>query len=219
LTITEMVGVNDPLYMYLVVRRGALTSLARGCELAGAAAVACVRSFAHDERFAGDMAAWRQRSGKVTLRARGGQWSQLLAADAHVLAGDVDGEAVAGLPPRRRSARGELLGRMQAMTSPLALVPLDLRPQVGHMTYVVNPEVEMSSGKTLAQAAHAAVMAADSGDFEEWVAAGCPATVVRPTPEQFRRLRGSEKLAARVVDAGLTEVLAGTVTVLAHFDD
>ena len=86
------------------------------------------------------------------------------------------------------------------------------------MTYVVNPEVEMSSGKTLAQAAHAAVMAADSG-FEEWVTAGYPATVVRPTREQCRRLRGSDKLAARVVDAGLAEVLAGTVTVQVHFND
>jgi peptidyl-tRNA hydrolase len=205
--------------MYLVIRRGAVTSLARGCELAGAAAVACVRGFAHDERFAGDMAAWTQRSGKVTLRAPRGKWSQLLAEEAHVLAGALDGEAVAGLPPRRRSSRSVLLGRMQAMTSPLALAPPGVRPQAGHMTYVVNPEVEMSSGKTLAQVAHAAVMAADSGEFEEWVAADCPATVVRPTPEQFRRLCASPKLAATVVDAGLTEVLAGTVTVLAHFNN
>jgi hypothetical protein len=87
MTITGTVGADDPLYMYLVVRRGAVISLARGCELAGAAAVAGVRSFAHDERFAGDMAAWRQRSGKVTLCARREQWSQLLAAEALVHAG------------------------------------------------------------------------------------------------------------------------------------
>lgn len=98
--------VDDPLRMYLVIPRAAVTSLDRGCELADAAAVACVRRFAHDERFAADLAAWRQRPGKVTLRARRGQWSQLLAGEAHVLAGNSNGEAIAGLPPRRRSALG-----------------------------------------------------------------------------------------------------------------
>ena len=76
--------------MLLVVRRGAIATLARGAELAGAAAVACVRTFAADERFAEDVAAWRRRPGKVTLRARGGQWPQLLAEAPHVLAGDPD---------------------------------------------------------------------------------------------------------------------------------
>jgi hypothetical protein len=36
----------------------------------------------------------------------------------------------------------------------------------------------MSSGKTLAQIAHAAVMASDTGVLEDWVEAGCPARVV-----------------------------------------
>jgi hypothetical protein len=35
--------VDDPLRMYLVVRRGAVTDIDRGGELAGAAAVACLR--------------------------------------------------------------------------------------------------------------------------------------------------------------------------------
>ena len=86
------------------------------------------------------------------------------------------------------------------------------------MTYVLNPRLEMSSGKTLAQVAHAAVMAADSGSLEGWVAAGCPARVVVGGAERFRTLCEDEAaagLAARVVDAGLTEVAPGTVTVLA----
>src|SRR4051812_42586567 len=90
---------HDPLRLYLVVRRGALTTLARGGELAGPAAVACVRMATADERFAGDLEAWRPRPGKVTLRARGGQWPQLLREHPHVLAGDPGGEAVAALPP------------------------------------------------------------------------------------------------------------------------
>jgi peptidyl-tRNA hydrolase len=197
---------DDPLRMYLVVRRGAVTSIAEGGVLAGAAAVACVRAFAGDE----DLRAWRRRPGKVTLRARGGQWDAVLE-EPHVLAGD----AVAALPPRRRSARGPVLERMQAMTSALEPPPDEVFPDPGLVTYVLNPALEMSSGKTLAQIAHAAVMAADRPALAPWVEAGCPAQVVMPPRALFKRLCDAGDLAAKVVDAGLTEVAPGTVTVLA----
>ena len=202
-----MEPVADPLRMYLVVRRGAVTTLADAGTLAGAAAVACVRAFADDP----DLEAWRPRPGKVTLRARGGQWDEALATLPHVLAGD----AVLAVPPRRRSERGPLLERLQAMTTALEPLPEALPAAPGAVTYLVNPALEMSSGKTLAQIAHAAVMAADSGALEDWVAAGCPALVVRPPAEVFARRCRDAGLAARVVDAGLTEVAPGTVTVLA----
>src|SRR5919107_5044193 len=127
--------------MFLVVRRGAIATVARGGELAGAAAVRCVRAFAADERFAGALDAWRERPGKVTLRARGGQWDQVLADEPHALAGDPDGEAVVALPPRRRSERGPLLERMQALTSALEPPPdrVDPDPDRERVTYLVNP--------------------------------------------------------------------------------
>ena len=206
---------SDPLRMYLVVRRGAIATIARGGELAGAAAVRCVREFGDDERFGADLAAWRRRPGKVTLRARGGQWPQVLAEEPHVLAGDADGEAVVALPPRRRSARGALLERLQAMTTALEPLPERTEAAPGHVLYLVNPRLTMSSGKTLAQIAHAAVAAADTGALEDWVAAGCPARVAAPSQAAFDALCRSDALAARVVDAGLTEVPPGTVTALA----
>jgi hypothetical protein len=196
--------------MYLVVRRGAIAGIARGGELAGAAAVRCVRSFADDPR----VAEWRPRPGKVTLRARGGQWPRALE-EPHAIAGDPDGESVIALPPRRRSERGELLEQMQAMTSSLEPAPEEADPSAGGLIYMINPSLEMSSGKTLAQVAHAAVMAADTGELEGWVAAGCPGQVVAPPRSRFDELCESPDLAARVVDAGLTEVAPGTVTVLA----
>jgi len=208
--------VDDPFRLFLVVRRNALTTLARGGELAGAAAVDCVRTFAGDERFAEDIAAWRQRPGKVALRARPAQWREMLADEPHVVAGDPEGESVAALPPRRRSERGPLLERMQAMTSALEPLPHTVEPDAARVTYVVNPRLEMSSGKTLAQIAHAAVMAADTEALEDWVAAGCPAQVAAPAARRdFDALCGSDRLAAKVVDGGLTEVAPGTVTVLA----
>jgi peptidyl-tRNA hydrolase len=107
---------------------------------------------------------------------------------------------------------------MQAMTSELASPPSEPDPGDGRadaLTYLVNPTIEMSSGKTLAQIAHAAVMAADSGDLEDWVEGGCPGRVLAPPPGRFAELCDSPTLAARVEDAGLTEVPPGTVTVLA----
>jgi hypothetical protein len=198
---------DDPLRMYLVVRRGAVADLARAGELAGAAAVACVRAPA----FAESVAAWRPRPGKVCLRARSdGQWHGVLE-EPHALAGD----AVAALPPRRRSERGPLLEKLQAMSTDLGEAPETAPRRPGALTYLLNPDAPMSSGKTLAQIAHAAVMAADSGRFEDWVAAGCPARVLAPSAREFAAAARRDDLAACVADAGLTEVAPGTVTVLA----
>jgi hypothetical protein len=187
----------DPYRMYLVVRRGAFTDLATGGELAGAAAVACVREFAVPDE-------WRARPGKVTLRARtGGQWDQVLALP-HALAGD----AVAVLPPVRRSERAPILAKLQAMSTELEPPPPSAPRD--RLTYALNPRIAMSTGKTLAQIAHAAVMAA--ARLPAWADAGCPAHVILPPAGVFDSADGC---VAEVVDAGLTEVPPGTVTVRA----
>jgi peptidyl-tRNA hydrolase len=195
---------HDPLRMYLAVRRGAFEDLSRAGELAGAAAVRCARDFAGDP----DLEEWRSRPGKVVLRARGGQWRELLASEERKV---VVEDAVAALPPRRRSQRGPLLERMQAMTSELAPPPESPEPDPAKLTYFVNPRIQMSSGKTLAQIAHAAIMAAEAEPA--WAAAGCPAQVVLPPLESFAQLCRVAKI--KVEDAGLTEVAPGTVTVVA----
>jgi peptidyl-tRNA hydrolase PTH2 len=197
--------VTDPLRMFLVLRRGAVETLERAAVLGGAAAVACVREFEIDPE-------WRERPGKVCLRARNlAQWEAVLE-EPHALAGDALGESVAALPPRRRSERGPLLEKLQAMSSDLGPAPTEAgRPRPGEVTYVLNPELEMSSGKVVAQVAHAAVMAAAA--LPAWAQAGAPGRLV--APRGFAGLAAREDLAARVVDAGLTEVAPGTVTVLA----
>jgi peptidyl-tRNA hydrolase len=213
---------EDPYRMYLVVRRGAFDDLETGGVLAGAAAVACVRRFAEDPDFAEAMAEWRRRPGKVTLRARGGQWDEVLSAEPFTYAGDLDGASVLALPPRRRSERSDVLAKkLQAFASDLGPVPeIDARPvpdRHGRMTYIINPALAMSTGKTIAQVAHAATMSAATGAFESWVAGGCPGRVVRPTTKRlFAELSGDDRaLSAKVQDAGLTEVPPGTITVLA----
>jgi peptidyl-tRNA hydrolase len=192
--------------MYLVLRRGAVEALSEAGVLAGAAAVACLRRFGADPE-------WHERPGKVCLRARtAGQWEQVLE-EPHALAGPADGASVAALPPRRRSERGPLLERLQAMSAELEPPPSAAPAPPGAVTYVLNPDAPMSSGNTVAQIAHAAVMAAATA--EAWAQSGCPAVVVAPDREGFADAAAHEGCLARVVDAGLTEVAPGTVTVLA----
>jgi hypothetical protein len=202
--------------MYLVVRRGAFDALAPAGELAGAAAVACVRGFAQEPDYADAFAAWRRRPGKVCLRARGGQWEQALQLPGAV-AGDPATAGVLALPPRPRSQRGPLLERMQAMSSDLDPAPPAKNPddERDAVTYVLNPNAQMSSGKTLAQIAHAAVMAAERAELHGWAAAGCPGRVIAPPPEDFAALARNQGCVAEVVDAGLTELPPGTITVRA----
>jgi hypothetical protein len=118
-----------------------------------------------------------------------------------------DDAAVIAIPPRRRSERGDALTRLQAMSTELVPPPTEGR---GPVTYALNPRARMSSGKTLAQIAHGAVMAADD---EAWVRAGCPARVIAPDETGFDALTGTPECVAEVADAGLTEVPPGTITV------
>jgi peptidyl-tRNA hydrolase len=101
------------------------------------------------------------------------------------------------------------------MSTALEPPPEDAPAQPGTVTYALNPAAVMSSGKTVAQVAHAAVMAADSLALDGWVAAGCPGQVIAPGAASFAALAARGDCVARVVDAGLTEVAPGTVTVLA----
>ncbi len=144
------------------------------------------------------------------------QWAQVLELP-HALAGDADAAAVAALPPMRRSTRPPLLDRLQAMSTELEPPPRTAdAADDERVTYVLNPAAAMSSGKTVAQVAHAAAGAADTGSVEAWVAAGCPGRVVAPAGQAvFDAVARRDDLVARVVDAGLTEVPAGTVTVVA----
>ena len=54
---------DDPYRMYIVIRRGAFTTLDEGGRMVGLAAVRAVREFEMPDE-------WLRRAGKVVLRAR-----------------------------------------------------------------------------------------------------------------------------------------------------
>jgi threonine aldolase len=179
---------DDPYRMYIVVRRGAFTSLDEGGRMVGLAAVRATRQFELPEE-------WQRRAGKVVLRARQPSQFARLLEEPHAVGGD----GVIALPPRRRSQRSETLLKIQAMSTELEDPP---STSAAPIVYAVNPSVHMSTGKTLAQIAHAAVMADQLGlDVRR-------ARVI--VPQTWEDLPGC---VAEVRDAGLTEVPPGTVTV------
>jgi peptidyl-tRNA hydrolase len=108
-------------------------------------------------------------------------------------------DGVVALPPRRRSERGDALTKIQAMSTELEPPPASADDAA--LVYALNPEIEMSSGKTLAQIAHAAVMAD---------ALGLDVSRARVIAPKTFDLAGC---VAQVQDAGLTEVPPGTITV------
>jgi peptidyl-tRNA hydrolase len=115
----------------------------------------------------------------------------------------------------RKSERPPLLTELRAFTDAPRPKEEPAPPPGGALVYVIRPGVIRTAGKAMAQAGHAALMAAEAFDLAAWRAAGMPGEVrLADDPADWERLRGSED-AVVVRDAGLTQVEAGTETVIA----
>ncbi len=194
---------DDPLVMYLVVRQRTSRPFA---ELARAAAIAtrrCATRYRADERWRdGFESWWRDSFRKVCLRAEPREWEAVRALDHERVGG------VACLPPVRRSQRAHVLVRMQVLSRETGELPAYVGPHPGGLTLVVHDDIGMSAGKTLAQVGHAALMA----DLDPTL----DISVVGAGGEAWARLRG--RASAIVRDGGLTELEAGSETVLVVAD-
>jgi peptidyl-tRNA hydrolase len=199
--------------MYYVVRKDVPLTLGQSMALAGAAAVRCADSLRADPRFADAFRAWEERARKVALRASAAELDELRAA----LPGAFVGDVLLCLPPMRKSERPELLAALRPFTdAPRPKAPPE-PPAGAALVYVIRPGVIRTAGKAMAQAGHAALMAAgELGDaLNGWRAAGMPGEVRLAADEpQWQRARGAPG-AVVVEDAGLTQVEAGTETVIA----
>jgi peptidyl-tRNA hydrolase len=206
--------------MYLVVRKDHPLSLQRAMTLAGAGAVRCADRFRTSERWGGAFAAWGDRARKVALRADAAEAQELLERlDAEPVETEM-GVTLLALPPLRRSHSDPLVAALRPYTDGPRPADEPEPPDGPRLVYVVRPGVLRTAGKAMAQAGHAALMAADTlgprrpGVLAAWRAAGCPGTVQEADAERWAALRADPD-AVVVADAGLTQVEPDTETVVA----
>ncbi|GAA1948540.1 aminoacyl-tRNA hydrolase [Kitasatospora viridis] len=161
--------------------------------------------------------AWEDaRIRKVVRRARGGEWRK-----TGELAGiTVTGEAaeVRVFPPVPLDGWPKELAKLQVsgteLDDPEGHVPAAPAPELPVLW--LNPELEMSAGKTMAQTGHAAQLAwwrLDETQRKEWQQAGFALAVRTAPADRWAELTGSGLPVVR--DAGFTEIAPGSCTVVA----
>ena len=164
--------------------------------------------------------AWTDgRIRKVVRRARGAEWTRAEALPGITVTGtaETDPAQVRVYPPVPLDAWPKDLARLQVSgtdledTSPPAAVEAGSQPVLW-----LNPELEMTAGKAMAQVGHAAQIAwwrLTDAQRKEWADAGFP-LAVRVAPKQaWPALADSGRPLVR--DAGFTEIAPGSCTVVA----
>jgi peptidyl-tRNA hydrolase len=185
---------------------------ARTDALEGAARSVLLMLTAEREEWAPALHEWDgQRIRKVVRRARGAEWRRALTVEGlDVVHGSAQLRVyppvpVDGWPPE--------LSRLQVGGTNLAAPDPVLPAPPGVPVVLLTPHAEMSTGKAMAQAAHAAQLGWRSlrrRARATWQEAGFALAVRDASPGQWR-----DALAAGAVvvhDGGFTEVEAGTAT-------
>ncbi|MFC9278988.1 aminoacyl-tRNA hydrolase [Streptomyces collinus] len=174
-----------------------------------------------DERAAGDgewaaaVRDWEDaRIRKVVRRARGAEWRRAEALPGITVTGT--SAEVRVFPPVPLDGWPKDLVKLQVSGTELD----DPEPPAGadraQPVLWLNPELDMSAGKAMAQAGHGAQLAwwALSGEQRTaWREAGFPLAVRTADPADWARLTGGGLPLVR--DAGFTEIAPGSCTVVA----
>ncbi|MBP0448255.1 peptidyl-tRNA hydrolase [Kitasatospora sp. RG8] len=168
-----------------------------------------------DGEWAERVAAWEDaRIRKVVRRARGGEWRRACELPGLTVSGR---EAeVRVFPPIPLDGWPKELAKLQVSGTDLEETgPVDAA-EAGVPVLWLNPELEMSAGKTMAQTGHAAQLAwwrLDDAQRKEWAESGFALAVRTATPEAWVGLVGGGL--PLVQDAGFTEIAPGSSTVVA----
>jgi peptidyl-tRNA hydrolase len=161
------------------------------------------------------VSAWdAQRIRKVVRRARGAEWQRVLALEGVTVV-----QATAQLrvfPPIPVNVWPRELARLQVGGTQLSdpVVPPPVAPRTPLV--LLSPRYEMTAGKAMAQAAHAAQLgwrASSAADRDGWRAGGFQLAVRTESPRRWAT--ALESGAPVVNDAGFTEVEPGAQTALA----
>lgn len=185
------------------------------------AAARAVLVLLSDERSLGT-GAWAQvvhdwqdsRIRKVVRRARGAEWRRAAALPGITVSGR---EAeVRVFPPVPLDGWPKDLARLQVSGTELADPQAPGEPAADAPVLWLNPALQMSAGKAMAQAGHGAQLAwwaLSAADREAWRAAGFPLAVRTAAPAAWAGLTDSGLPVVR--DAGFTEIAPGSCTVVA----
>ncbi|NUP35155.1 MAG: peptidyl-tRNA hydrolase [Streptomycetaceae bacterium] len=185
------------------------------------AAAQAVLAFLSDDRSVGDgewaerITAWTDgRIRKVVRRARGAEWRRASALDG--LTWEHDGAEVRVFPPVPLDAWPKDLARLQVSGTDLTDPEPPPAPRPGVPVLWLNPELDMTAGKAMAQVGHAAQLAwLRLGDEarKRWAADGFPLAVRTASPADWPALTRADLPLVR--DAGFTEIAPGSCTVVA----
>ncbi|MEU0602743.1 aminoacyl-tRNA hydrolase [Streptomyces sp. NPDC006393] len=174
-----------------------------------------------DERSVGD-GAWARavrdwqdaRIRKVVRRARGAEWRRAEALPGITVTGKT--AEVRVFPPVPLDGWPRDLAKLQVSGTDLDDPEPPVRPDPGTPVLWLNPGLEMSAGKAMAQAGHGAQLAwweLTDQQRTAWQDAGFPLTVRTADPAHWHELTTSGLPLVR--DAGFTEIAPGSCTVIA----
>ncbi|MEU2060199.1 aminoacyl-tRNA hydrolase [Streptomyces sp. NPDC013455] len=151
---------------------------------------------------------------KVVRRARGAEWRR---------AGTLPGITVTGasaevrvFPPIPLDGWPKDLAKLQVSGTELDDPEPPATARAGEPVLWLNPDLEMSAGKAMAQAGHAAQLAwwgLSETERAAWREAGFPLSVRTAAPADWPRLTAGALPVVR--DAGFTEIAPGSCTVVA----
>ncbi|NUU25368.1 MAG: peptidyl-tRNA hydrolase [Streptomycetaceae bacterium] len=174
---------------------------------------------ATEGEWAARVTAWTDgRIRKVVRRARGAEWRRASALDGLTLAHH--GAEVRVFPPVPLDDWPKELSRLQVSGTDLADPEPPAAPEAGVPVLWLNPELDMTAGKAMAQAGHGAQLAwlaLDADARKRWAADGFPLAVRTALVTAWSALTRSGMPVVR--DAGFTEIAPGSCTVVADLPE
>lgn len=173
------------------------------------------RATAEDGAWAAVVRNWEDaRIRKVVRRARGAEWRRAQALDGITVTGGT--AEVRVFPPVPLDGWPKDLAKLQVSGTELDDPVPAGEPEPGSPVLWLNPSVEMSAGKAMAQAGHGAQLAwwgLPDDARAAWREAGFALAVRTAAPARWGHLVSSGLPVVR--DAGFTEIAAGSCTVVA----
>ncbi|MEU6533699.1 peptidyl-tRNA hydrolase [Streptomyces sp. NPDC046928] len=177
--------------------------------------------FLSDERSLGEgewaraVRGWEDaRIRKVVRRARGAEWRRAQELPGITVTGK--SAEVRVFPPVPLDGWPKDLAKLQVSGTDLDDPEPPVAAGPAEPVLWLNPDLDMSAGKAMAQTGHAAQLAwweLPDADRDAWRAAGFPLAVRTADPARWRELTQSGLPLVR--DAGFTEIAPGSCTVVA----